>query len=152
MLRFLHAADLHLDSHFRSLPPERAIQRRAELRALPGLLCDLAREQDCQLLLLSGDLFDAVGGYPETIEALIRAFSACPAQISSPPATTISTPPPVPTSWSAGRRMSISSVLRPRRPFPCRIWASRSGAPPSEGSTQSPCSPAFTRPRTGRSI
>ena len=81
MLRFLHAADLHLDSPIRSLPPERAIQRRAELRALPGLLCDLAREQDCQLLLLSGDLFDAVGGYPETIEALIRAFSACPAQI-----------------------------------------------------------------------
>ena len=31
MLRFLHAADLHLDSPFRSLPPERAIQRRAEL-------------------------------------------------------------------------------------------------------------------------
>ena len=81
MIRFLHAADLHLDSPFRSLSPEQAAQRRAELRQLPQLLCELAREQHCDLMLLSGDLFDAVGGYPETVEALLRAFAACPARI-----------------------------------------------------------------------
>ena len=68
MLRFLHAS-------------EQAALRRKELRDLPGLLCDLAREQDCSLILLSGDLFDTVGGYPETTEALLRAFSGSRAHI-----------------------------------------------------------------------
>ena len=81
MLRFLHASDLHMDSPFQSLSPEQAALRRKELRALPGLLCDLAREQNCSLILLSGDLFDAVGGYPETMEALLRAFSGSHARI-----------------------------------------------------------------------
>ncbi|MBR2782415.1 MAG: metallophosphoesterase [Oscillospiraceae bacterium] len=81
MLRFLHASDLHMDSPFQSLSSEQAALRRKELRDLPGLLCDLAREQDCSLILLSGDLFDTVGGYPETTEALLRAFSGSRAHI-----------------------------------------------------------------------
>ena len=81
MLRFLHAADLHLDAPFSALSPEQAALRRAELRELPMKICELANEQGCELLLLSGDLFDTVGGYPETIEALQRAFAACRAKI-----------------------------------------------------------------------
>ena len=34
MLRFLHAADFHLDSPFRSLAPEQAAARRRESREL----------------------------------------------------------------------------------------------------------------------
>ena len=34
MLRFLHAADFHLDSPFRSLAPEQAVARRRESREL----------------------------------------------------------------------------------------------------------------------
>ena len=30
MVKLLHAADLHLDSAFSALPPEKAAQRRAE--------------------------------------------------------------------------------------------------------------------------
>lgn len=81
MLRFLHAADLHLDAPFSALSPEQAAQRRAELRELPLQICELANEQDCDLVLLAGDLFDTVGGYPETIETLQRAFAACRARI-----------------------------------------------------------------------
>ncbi len=81
MIRFLHAADLHLDSPFRSLTPEKAAQRRAELRQLPQQLCELAQQQRCELLLLAGDLFDAVGGYPESTEALQRAFRAFPGEV-----------------------------------------------------------------------
>ena len=33
MVKLLHAADLHLDSAFSALPPEKAAQRRAEQRA-----------------------------------------------------------------------------------------------------------------------
>lgn len=81
MLRFLHAADLHLDAPFSALSPEQAARRRAELRELPEAICELANQQNCDLLLLAGDLFDTVGGYPETIEALQRAFAACRAKI-----------------------------------------------------------------------
>ena len=34
MLQFIHAADFHLDSPFRALPPERAAERRRESREL----------------------------------------------------------------------------------------------------------------------
>ena len=81
MLRFLHAADLHLDAPFSALSPEQAAQRRAELRELPMKICELANAHSCDLLLLAGDLFDTVGGYPETIEALQRAFASCRAKI-----------------------------------------------------------------------
>lgn len=81
MLRFLHAADLHLDAPFSGLSPELSAQCRAELRELPLKICELANEQGCDLVLLSGDLFDTVGGYPETIEALQRAFAACRSKI-----------------------------------------------------------------------
>ena len=40
MLRFLHAADFHLDSPFAGLPPRLAAQRRRELRELPKRFAD----------------------------------------------------------------------------------------------------------------
>ena len=81
MIRFLHAADLHLDAAFRSLPPEQAKQRRAEQRALLQELAARCNEEDCDLLFLSGDLFDSDCVYRETIEALTRALAACRAQV-----------------------------------------------------------------------
>ena len=39
MIRILHAADLHLDSPFESLPEEKAALRRSEQRALLRSLC-----------------------------------------------------------------------------------------------------------------
>ena len=35
-IKFLHAADLHLDSPFAALPPEQAARRRREQRELLG--------------------------------------------------------------------------------------------------------------------
>lgn len=61
MIRFLHAADLHLDSPQRGLqryqgaPLERL--RRATREALVALV-DLALEREVQLLLLAGDIYD----------------------------------------------------------------------------------------------
>ena len=81
MIRFLHAADLHLDSPFASLAPELAARRRAEQRALLTDLTEAADAAGCGVMLLSGDLFDSENAYPETVEAMIRAFSACRAQI-----------------------------------------------------------------------
>lgn len=81
MIKFLHAADLHLDSPFRALSPEQAAQRRQEQRGLLTELVELCNRRSCDLLLLSGDLFDSAGVWQDTLDALLRAFRACHAQI-----------------------------------------------------------------------
>jgi exonuclease SbcD len=74
MIRFLHAADFHLDSPFASLSPQQAAARRRESRELPARLVRCAADRGADLLLLSGDLFDTAAPYRETGEALCRAL------------------------------------------------------------------------------
>ena len=74
MLRFLHAADFHLDSPFAALTPSQAADRRRESRELPARLADYLREHPADLVLLSGDLLDDGSGYRETGEALRAAL------------------------------------------------------------------------------
>ena len=74
-VRLLHAADLHLDSPFEGLAPDKAALRRAELRALPGQIAALAQDRRADLLLLSGDIFDSLSYYPETGAAFTRALA-----------------------------------------------------------------------------
>lgn len=69
MFKFIHAADLHLDSSFAALSPKQAAARRRESRELPARLAEYARKNDISLMLLAGDLFDG-GVYRETAEAL----------------------------------------------------------------------------------
>lgn len=59
MIRILHAADLHLDSPFESLPSEKAAIRRSEQRELLRSLAQLRAQYGAQLVLLPGDLFDS---------------------------------------------------------------------------------------------
>lgn len=81
MIKFLHAADLHLDSPFRALPPEKAAGRRREQRAQLDALAELCNEEECDLLLLAGDLFDSDAARRDTEEALTRSLSACRARV-----------------------------------------------------------------------
>lgn len=83
-MRFLHAADLHLDSAFAALPAEKARQRRRESRELLTRLVTLAREEAVDAVLLAGDLFDGVHVYPETIAQLQDALRrmTCPVFIA----------------------------------------------------------------------
>lgn len=74
MLRFLHAADFHLDSPFRALPPARAAERRRESRELGARLAEEALRRRADLILLSGDLFDGRDGFRETGEELARGL------------------------------------------------------------------------------
>jgi DNA repair exonuclease SbcCD nuclease subunit len=74
MLTFLHGADFHLDSPFRSLPPEQAAERRQEQRQLLTRLGDTARETGADLIFLSGDLFDGQRARPETLHALYQVL------------------------------------------------------------------------------
>ena len=81
MIKFLHAADLHLDSPFAALPPEKAAARRREQRELLDELVVLCNQEDCALLLLAGDLFDAEAARRDTWESLTRSLRNCRARV-----------------------------------------------------------------------
>jgi len=75
MMKVLHSADWHLDAPLRQLSPERAAYLRSYLLRLPRQAAMACREQGCQLMLLSGDIFD--GPYtPESLEAVRSALEA----------------------------------------------------------------------------
>lgn len=81
MIKFLHAADFHLDAPFASLSREAAVQRRQEQREAVKRLVAACNEADCDLMLLAGDLLDSDGAWQETIDCLVEQFGACKAQI-----------------------------------------------------------------------
>ena len=81
MLKFIHAADFHLDSPFRALPAQLAAARRRESRDLVERLAAYAVRTQADLVLLSGDLFDSGSAYRETAEALARALGSIPAPV-----------------------------------------------------------------------
>lgn len=77
MIKFLHAADLHLGSAFASLPPTVANQRRAELLETANEIIELCNSNHCQLLLLAGDLCET----PDSARALARLLATCTAEV-----------------------------------------------------------------------
>ena len=60
--RFIHTADLHLDSPFKGLsevsPALQTIMQEATFRAVQGIV-DLCLKQEAQFLLIAGDVYDA---------------------------------------------------------------------------------------------
>ncbi len=57
-LKILHSADWHLDSPFTGFSENQRSFLKRELQKIPGKVADLCRREDCDLVLLSGDLFD----------------------------------------------------------------------------------------------
>ena len=58
MIKILHSADWHLDSPMQQRSQEQAQQLRRALHSIPSRLAAVCREEQCDLVLLSGDLFD----------------------------------------------------------------------------------------------
>ncbi len=59
-MKLIHCADLHLDAPMESrLPPERARERRGELRLNFARLIEEAKREGVRGILIAGDLFDA---------------------------------------------------------------------------------------------
>ena len=75
-VKILHAADLHMDSPFDSLPPEKAMARRREQRENLMRLSRIVRDEGVQLVLLAGDLFDSAASCADTGETLVAALEA----------------------------------------------------------------------------
>ena len=80
-IKILHAADLHLDSAFAGLTSEQAKLRRRESRQLLERLSNYVNQQNVEIVLLAGDLFDSATTYRETIEALIDALGGMQAKV-----------------------------------------------------------------------
>ena len=75
MIKILHSGDWHLDSPFQGRTEEQASLLRRELLSIPEKLATLCQREDCDLVLLSGDLFDGVytqATYRIVYEALAR--------------------------------------------------------------------------------
>lgn len=75
-MKILHSADLHLDTPFTGRGREQAQFLKEQLLAVPEKLAKLCRWEQCDLVLLSGDLFD--GPYTrDSFRALSNALEDC---------------------------------------------------------------------------
>lgn len=85
MLKFIHAADFHLDSAFAALTPEQAASRRRESRELAVRLANYVNQNGIELVLLAGDLFDSAAIYRDTAEGLAAALGQMEALVCIAP-------------------------------------------------------------------
>ena len=72
-MKILHSADWHLDAPMSGKTEEQARFLRQELSKIPEKIAELAKQEKCDLLLLSGDLFDGAytqDSYKKVYEAL----------------------------------------------------------------------------------
>ena len=75
-LKILHTADWHLDSPFQGFTEQqRQFLKEAQLQ-IPGKIADLCRKEDCDMVLLAGDIFDGEAR-PETVVLLKRELKRC---------------------------------------------------------------------------
>ena len=73
MIKILHSGDWHLDAPFQGRTAQQAEFLRRELLKIPGKLAALCKEENCDVVLLSGDLFD--GPYtPDTFKVVYDAL------------------------------------------------------------------------------
>lgn len=77
-MKFLHTADIHLDTPFSMLDPEKAEQHRNELRSTFASLVLYAKAQKVDLFLIAGDLFNNSFVTRETLSFLRREFESVP--------------------------------------------------------------------------
>ena len=72
-MKILHSADLHLDTPFLGHTGAALSFLKKQLLQVPEKIAKVCREQGCDLLLLSGDLFDGAAS-AESVQALKNAL------------------------------------------------------------------------------
>lgn len=79
-MKLIHCADFHLDSPMESnLPPEKAKERRAELRSVFSRMVDFAVKEEVSVILIAGDLFDRDRVTKSTRQYVLDTIAAHPA-------------------------------------------------------------------------
>lgn len=75
MIKILHSADWHLDSPLQLQDPEAAQAMRKALLRIPEQIAAICKAEKCDMMLLSGDLFD--GPYTQdSLQALLQALKS----------------------------------------------------------------------------
>ena len=74
MIKILHSADWHLDAPMSGHSPEQADFLRRELKKIPQQIVKLAKAESCDLMLLSGELFDGEAS-AETVRNVQNALA-----------------------------------------------------------------------------
>lgn len=97
MIKILHSADWHLDSPLSA----RDDGLREALLEIPEKIAEVVRQEGCDLVLLSGDLFDGIPSR-ETVEAVHRALAEMGAPVFISPGN--------------------HDYIRPDSPWLCHIW------------------------------
>ena len=72
MMKILHSADWHLDAPMSGHSEEERQRLRTQLRKVPEKIAKLCKAENCDILILAGDLFDG----PYTRESLTAVRSA----------------------------------------------------------------------------
>ncbi|MBQ5601488.1 MAG: metallophosphoesterase [Clostridia bacterium] len=78
MIKFVHCADLHLDSSFVSENAQKASVRRKELRETFGRMIESAKDFLADIVLISGDLFDGKNITKDTTDLIVSLFASFP--------------------------------------------------------------------------
>ena len=78
VLKFLHCGDIHLDTPFAGLSPEKSDERRIGLRQSFMKMMEYVRGAGINYVLISGDLFESDCATNSTAELLIREFRNSP--------------------------------------------------------------------------
>lgn len=75
-LKILHTADWHMDAPITSFSEERRAFLRREQLKIPGKIAQLCRREQCDLMLLAGDVFDG-NASREAVDAVKQALRDC---------------------------------------------------------------------------
>lgn len=145
-IKILHTADFHMDSPFHSLPDEKAKIRRREQRAMFQRIAAVCEEEEVQLLLLAGDLFDSNMAYQETVDTVAAVLSKIETEVFITPGNhdylCLKSPyykMELPDNVHIFASPSIKCVELPR--IGCRVWGA--------GFTSSRCGPLLEKFSTG---
>ncbi len=85
MVRIIQIGDLHLDTTSVHLAPDRGAEQRRISRGLFREAVDYANRVEADLLVCTGDLFDTLTPYRDTVDAVSQALEAlrCPAVLAA---------------------------------------------------------------------
>ncbi len=75
-MKFIHCADLHLDSKMERLPSDKARIRRDEILRTFERLCSYAQDNDVRAVIIAGDMFDTPRVTLKTRGRVLQAISS----------------------------------------------------------------------------
>ena len=124
-LKILHSADWHMDTPFTIFNPEQREFLKQELKRVPGKIADLCLRENCDLVLLSGDIFDSITGW-ESADIVRNALRDCGVPVFIAPGNhdyLTSSSPWLAISWPENVyifTVGMQSVSMPK--LDCRIY------------------------------